>query len=719
VCRVVFSISIDAVSVPNAVQLDTSRAILVGGAFPQHVMRIDTGAELTADSLKRKIEDASKRFPAADEIKIAVVSAQTCRQGVCPFAVIVGRPQTNNEKSDFNDRIFEWATDFANGQHNNATFLSVAVDGLGTESVFVRKTITNFLDGDCDSSALVDSNHNMKSFRYQFIGGPAKHAVCLGCCVMDAGLLLDAGIPEQLWRITDWASDLLVLRLASGETIGALDALKKGNPSSVDSRSVALLSLTLFFVRLRLFCVNTKKLSAHERVAGIWASMLWIDSLSGVSIITKRNMICEAISLVFLVMRDDISAPRLLTTEPCEHTFGMWRQLIKEFTVLDALRLYERMERLWKALYNSGLKRYRSARKGYSATFERFSSDTQDLQESRQRGVKVNTTAGPEWMGTTTKQSVSLQIWEGGLADALNFVSSNMKELFGHFGCVNTVSAFASKYNPSPEGLRDLRQRFVESMGGSASFDNMRVQGDAECEEGMPSVTNVERRESLQQRLVQDAVKYYEGHQSSALDEGMNELINDVNNKDLEDNDQELESESESMPVKEGLQQLWTAGLSELPEKAAEAACRMHMYEREKGHDDSQRKHQTITLRYFNKKVPLSRTEHTVDELFRGVVVELNNEPSFSYLVMSVYDKHYNKYYMRSKSLPKKISAKGNQVKLGVCRVVITSIGDYSESGKPYRLDLPVCDFQQHNYFKLVPASMVAKIIMIPAQQEE
>jgi hypothetical protein len=51
----------------------------------------------------------------------------------------------------------------------------------------------------------------------------------LGICgnhPLDAtGLLQSALVPKELWRVVDYASDLLVLRLASAKTIHYLVAL--------------------------------------------------------------------------------------------------------------------------------------------------------------------------------------------------------------------------------------------------------------------------------------------------------------------------------------------------------------------------------------------------------------------------------------------------------------------------------------------------------------
>jgi len=50
--------------------------------------------------------------------------------------------------------------------------------------------------------------------------------------------------------------------------------------------------------------------------------------------ITKRNIVSETISFMYMVMRADVSKPRHLTSEPLEHFFGMLREMIRELLVM-------------------------------------------------------------------------------------------------------------------------------------------------------------------------------------------------------------------------------------------------------------------------------------------------------------------------------------------------------------------------------------------------
>eukprot|EP00957_Ditylum_brightwellii_P169667 12914073-Ditylum_brightwellii.AAC.1 len=81
---------------------------------------------------------------------------------------------------------------------------------------------------------------------------------------------VDAGISQELQRVTNYASDLLILRLSSEKTIELLNQLK-----NVCLGSRVVLNTILYFTRLCLFGVNAKKLGFREQVIYSWATMIW------------------------------------------------------------------------------------------------------------------------------------------------------------------------------------------------------------------------------------------------------------------------------------------------------------------------------------------------------------------------------------------------------------------------------------------------------------
>ena len=90
-----------------------------------------------------------------------------------------------------------------------------------------------FLRGHQNHVGLVDTNHNTKNFRYQGIGGSC--VVIMGDHVLDPALLPLAGVAQELWRVKDWASDLVVLRLASVDTVAKVGTLVNEEADSVCS----------------------------------------------------------------------------------------------------------------------------------------------------------------------------------------------------------------------------------------------------------------------------------------------------------------------------------------------------------------------------------------------------------------------------------------------------------------------------------------------------
>lgn len=194
-----------------------------------------------------------------------------------------------------------------------------------------------YLDGQTNVVSLKDTNYNMKNLRYQLVGGSS--ITVLGKEVVDPFLLKIAGITTELWKIDDYASDLIVLRLASTRILTKICMLEEEN-DNIGSLAVLCLSL---FMRLRLYAINTTETNFLERMNYMWASLLWFTSFDhqcGPTMMTnKRNIVMEIYGMMFLLPRNDLTYPRHLTSEPCEHFFGSYRCICMEFTVLQLTEL--------------------------------------------------------------------------------------------------------------------------------------------------------------------------------------------------------------------------------------------------------------------------------------------------------------------------------------------------------------------------------------------
>ena len=69
----------------------------------------------------------------------------------------------------------------------------------------------------------------------------------------------NTGVSQVLWRIHDYASDLLVPKLHSGNIMNKINLI-----DNVCGESKAVLNITLYFTRLWLFAVNLKVFGSKE-----------------------------------------------------------------------------------------------------------------------------------------------------------------------------------------------------------------------------------------------------------------------------------------------------------------------------------------------------------------------------------------------------------------------------------------------------------------------
>jgi hypothetical protein len=71
--------------------------------------------------------------------------------------------------------------------------------------------------------SLPDTYHNVKNSRYQLIGGSSPASI--GANVFDPALICLTKVDQKLWRVEDFASNAVVLKLASVDTIQKLHNL--------------------------------------------------------------------------------------------------------------------------------------------------------------------------------------------------------------------------------------------------------------------------------------------------------------------------------------------------------------------------------------------------------------------------------------------------------------------------------------------------------------
>jgi hypothetical protein len=249
--------------------------------------------------------------------------------------------------------------------------LSICVDGVSSDAEFMRKQMSLFMTGSSNVVPLIDPNHVLKALRGQALY-KGDSVLTLGNAVFDVGLLRAAGIDLNLIRVSDYASDVLVQKLASAKTVYRVSDLDGENPN--DS---TLVCFYLFFMRCIYWAINAGKTACVNRsfrAKMIWCSMIFMDSLEGLSSTTLRNLYLSSVGLVMLLMNEAVDPNKLVlvTEEPCEHYFGCMRSFKREFMVSEFLIYCDKLRRFLDAKTRSNLSSGNERMKGYLAGFEEF-----------------------------------------------------------------------------------------------------------------------------------------------------------------------------------------------------------------------------------------------------------------------------------------------------------------------------------------------------------
>ena len=151
---------------------------------------------------------------------MAVVCFQETPPGMCPYFIISGRPQTVNENSDWAKNVVKACEDAAK-EIGNTVCLNHSTDGVSCETKWNLEQILGYLSGVTNILSLPDTNHNAKCTRSHIVGGSSVSSIGKYC--IDPWLLKQAkGIKKDIVRISDFASDGIVLSLASSSVVEAL-----------------------------------------------------------------------------------------------------------------------------------------------------------------------------------------------------------------------------------------------------------------------------------------------------------------------------------------------------------------------------------------------------------------------------------------------------------------------------------------------------------------
>eukprot|EP00957_Ditylum_brightwellii_P052308 3967283-Ditylum_brightwellii.AAC.1 len=98
----------------------------------------------------------------------------------------------------------------------NAVLLNKSTDGISCETQYSKNLILAYHCGNKIYLSFPDANHNIKNCRGQMVS--SMSASSISYFVVDPWMLKIAGVLKELYCIEAWASDLIVLQLASPKT---------------------------------------------------------------------------------------------------------------------------------------------------------------------------------------------------------------------------------------------------------------------------------------------------------------------------------------------------------------------------------------------------------------------------------------------------------------------------------------------------------------------
>ena len=230
-----------------------------------------------------------------------------------------------------------------------------------------------------------------------------------------------------------------------------------------------------------LYAVNATDAEWDERSGLTWSAFIWFSSFhtSGSTMLPNlRNELLEVIAVMFLAARSDVSQLRRCTSEANEHTYGHLRQILREFSVEQLIRLVDKVMLKTNAIFSSDLATSRdNSGKGYTATFGDF------LRSLRSATAKMPP-CGPVDVDLNGK-AVS-QLWPH-VRSVISDVNEKMIPFLKLFGVTegNGLSPFATDIE-TPEDLAKLVEAYFrrpkkdprDQVGNSAAREEEEEEED-------------------------------------------------------------------------------------------------------------------------------------------------------------------------------------------------------------------------------------------------
>ena len=133
----------DATKVTTVGEFSYKYNLWVGGKFPNHCI---LASHYDQDKLVTN--------EMATEIKVGMVSLQEAVDGISPFKILFACPQSINESYDsYNEDIMKAVSGL-----ENVHCISMAFDGLASETNFIRTNLVAFMKGNSSTVAITESN---------------------------------------------------------------------------------------------------------------------------------------------------------------------------------------------------------------------------------------------------------------------------------------------------------------------------------------------------------------------------------------------------------------------------------------------------------------------------------------------------------------------------------------------------------------------------------
>ncbi len=424
---------------------------MIGSALPNHCIPVpNTEDPDTVKCMLQRFAEGKDNFVVAKEIKIAVIASQNTPKGMCPNFTLAGLPQTVNESNTFGEYILD-ACLAAAETVGNVAILNQTTDGVSCEVQWNLTRTKSYLEGTSNHIYVPDPNHNLKNLWFQIQGGSL--AASIVSYVADPSMLIMAGVAIELVCINDF--DALVLCLASSDTIQRLLSF-----DFADVGNMAVTIMSLVFMRLRSCTVNSRELPWKHRALYSWVTFLWFSSFhtgGSTVMINKRYMLLELIGMLFLVTRKDISQPRRTTSKCNEHTFGMYRMMLRELNIEQLICIVNKCKITINAMFESNLvlsTRSMTGFKGYRQALPNFleSMKAESGYDKFSGLIDINVT-----------MPVIDQLWET-VKDVLDMSNQILLPFLKLFGVVdgNGLPPFTTNID-SPRELQDMIINFFQT----------------------------------------------------------------------------------------------------------------------------------------------------------------------------------------------------------------------------------------------------------------